>query len=510
MAWFRTYRPQRVADLHLTVVRDQLQSILDSGVFSQAYLFAGPKGTGKTSTARILARILNDPKNEAVVLGAKGKFEESTTDSALLRQIAQGNSTMIIEQDAASHRGIDDVRQLQETIAIAPSEGLIRVVILDEVHMFSNDAFNALLKVLEEPPTRVVFILATTELHKVPATVQSRTQIIRFQQASVEEIAQALQGIAQQEGFALEAATATSIAQAGKGSFRDAVKYLEQSVKNGELDESQLRRVLGGTAGVDELLRALAQKDSLAVSTFFTGARQKGESISFLETALVEQAQQRLHRAIARKESAATVQKILALLEHLTARLGGPEPVEGLRFELACLSWCYEGKKPEIVQNEPQNVSKDSVACDIEEEVMVVATPQQVRKGESVVSASISKDSSRLTWEKIKSEWPAFMLALRLRSQALEALIRNGQLDSFENNRILLTLGLPFHKQQLESGKYLEPLRSALEEIFGAGVTISYKIELDPQLLATPAESKQQSDDQLLKAVEEAVLSLGV
>jgi DNA polymerase III subunit gamma/tau len=508
MAWFRTYRPQRVADLHLTVVREQLQSILDSGKYSQAYLFAGPKGTGKTSTARILARILNDPTNEAVVLGASGKLLESTTDSVLLRQIAQGNSTMIIEQDAASHRGIDDVRQLQETIGIAPSDGLIRVVILDEVHMFSNDAFNALLKVLEEPPSRVVFILATTELHKVPATIQSRTQIIRFQQATPDEIAQALQGIAAKEGFTLEPAVAQSIAQAGRGSFRDAVKYLEQSVKNGVLDEAQLHRVLGATAGVDELLRALAQKDSLAVSTFFTSARQKGESMNFLEIALVEQAQQRLHRAISRKESLATVQKILALLEHLTARLGGLEPVEGLRFELACLSWCYDGQKPKNDQNESQGGSKDELACDREDEIVVAATPQQVRQGE-VVPAPVVKNVSRLSWESIRAEWPAFLLALRLRSQALESLIRNGRLDSFENNRIRLTLGMPFHKEQLESGKYLEPLRSALEEIFGPEVTIGYQIELDAQLLEVQVEDRGQSDNQLLQAVEEAVLSLG-
>ncbi len=427
---------------------------------------------------------------------------------------------MVLEQDAASHRGIDDVRQLQETIAIAPSEGLIRVVILDEVHMFSNDAFNALLKVLEEPPSRVVFILATTELHKVPATVQSRTQIIRFQQASPEEIAFALQGIASQEGFDLPQETAQTISQAAKGSFRDAVKYLEQGAQGGKLDEQQLMRVLGGTSGTAELLRSLASRDAVAVSEFFQKSRQAGESLAFLETHLLEQAQQRLHRAIARNEGTATVQKILALLEHLATRLGGSEPLPGLRFELACLSWCYEEEQSSQPQNKekrsPQvpktSVPETEVACAKEELLpsSVTASPQEVRRAGHSGQIKEKHGGGTLTWEKVQAEWPAFLLSLRLHSQALEALIRNAHLEGFQENRIQLVLGLPFHKEQLESSKYAAPLRQALQEIFSPEVQLEYRIELDPVLTQNHAETENQSDDQLLQAVEAAVLSLGM
>lgn len=515
MAWHRQYRPQRVADLHITSVREQLLAVLNSGQFSQAYLFAGPKGTGKTSTARILARVLNEPKNEEALLSGKGKLEEPSSETSLQRQIAAGQSIVVIEQDAASHRGIDDVRQLQEQISVIPSEGYIRVVILDEVHMLTTEAFNALLKMLEEPPSRVVFILATTELHKVPATVQSRCQLIQFRQATLEEIAAALQNIAKQEEFELSEKIAQRVATAAKGSFRDAVKLLEQVVHDKAVDERLLDLAAGADLGAEVLLRSLAQKKLPEVSAYFQEARQRGQSLKALEGALIAALQQRLHRAIAREEGQSTIRTILALLEHLSRRLEGSEPLEGLKLELACLSWCLEDSaapSPEKPASKPP-----AAACEIEEPTYAVTSTVTAVKNAPAVEKTSSPAqkldaptlTSPLSSERAAKEWGSFLLALRLHSQALEAIVRNCVFLGMENGKVKLQLGLPFHKEQLESPKYVGPLRQALEQIFGKGVGIEYVIELSPDLKGIEAQDQDTGDEQLLKAVEEAVLSLG-
>src|SRR5579859_2130216 len=190
MSWYRQYRPITLAGLHLVSVRETLQQLLGSGQFPHALLFAGPKGTGKTSAARIVGAILNDPANaefvQSVFFGGKKKskavvnFQEPNSSDPIVQQIQRGTSYVVIELDAASHRGIDDIRQLKERVHLPPAEGLIALYILDEAHMLTTEAFNALLKLLEEPPPHAVFILATTELHKIPETIISRCAVVQL------------------------------------------------------------------------------------------------------------------------------------------------------------------------------------------------------------------------------------------------------------------------------------------------------------------------------------------
>jgi len=522
MAWYRTYRPQTVAELAITPVREQLEKILKSGNYAHAYLFAGPKGTGKTSAARILARILNEPKNAAKVLSGGGPLVEPTSDDVVLRRIAQGKSQVVIEQDAASHRGIDDIRQLQEQVSIVPTEGLVQVVILDEVHMLTTEAFNALLKLLEEPPERVVFVLATTELHKVPATVQSRCQLLRFRQANSAEIQQVLQAIAKQEGVKLSAEAAGKLAEVSQGSFRDAVKNFESVVEDGAVSSALSDGLFSGQSQSAELLKALAGKKVEAVSEFFQQARSTGANLSVLEQEIFAQLQQRLHRAIERKEPAGTVRHICDLTSHLVNNVGGFEPIEGIKLELACLSWCLQdvaasapsssgagnsGEKTIVLEKKKNGTVKHDLAINANAAV----SDQEAQPVPEVLLRSTQGAAVQLSRQEIEQEWPQLLLKARSESQALESLLRNTALGDVQGNMIEIQVDMPFHKEKIETNKYASLFRQLLQEKFHPDADFRVTLFQKPGQETNEGEEKPTAhNDQLLAAVEKAVLSLSL
>jgi DNA polymerase-3 subunit gamma/tau len=241
------YRPQVFADLvgqdHVTSV---ITAALASGRVAQAFLFTGARGVGKTTCARILAKALNCQN--------RGSSPEPCNRCASCAEITQGVSLDVLEIDGASNRGIADVQQLRESVHFAPAGGRHRVVIIDEVHQLSNDAFAALLKTLEEPPAHLVFIFATTDPQKLPETIRSRTQRFDFARVPIRRVADRLLEIQRREAadadgvrFTLTDGAALLIAHKGEGSMRDAVSALDQVVSAGEpaVDEPLVRRVLG-------------------------------------------------------------------------------------------------------------------------------------------------------------------------------------------------------------------------------------------------------------------------
>ncbi len=225
-----------------------LKRAVESGRVAHAYLFSGPRGTGKTSTAKVLAMGLNC---------VKGPTAEPDGTCGSCRAIVNNSSMDVLEMDAASNRGIDEIRDLRDKVNLAPAAARTKVYIIDEVHMLTTEAFNALLKMLEEPPGHVVFVLATTEKHRVPATIVSRCQSFDFRRPSVTLLSEKLREIADAEGIEAEPEALTILAREGRGSFRDAEGLLDQlaSFADGPVTARKVRELLG-SVGSDVLLEA--------------------------------------------------------------------------------------------------------------------------------------------------------------------------------------------------------------------------------------------------------------
>lgn len=242
MTLYRKYRPQKLAELDNTEVRERLVRVFSSSFTPHALLFSGPKGTGKTSAARIVAKVLNC---EQKTKSKTAKTIEPCNKCETCISITEGRNLDILEIDAASNRGIDEIRDLREKIKLAPVAAHFKVYIIDEVHMLTTEAFNALLKTLEEPPPHAIFILATTEPEKLPATITSRCVIFQFKKAQVLELVHCLKRVAKGEKLAVSDEFLHQIAQSAEGSFRDATKILEQAILEKSLTVEKLTILLG-------------------------------------------------------------------------------------------------------------------------------------------------------------------------------------------------------------------------------------------------------------------------
>ena len=277
-ALYRKYRPQTFDDVSgQLAVTQTLKTQLISGRMSHAYLFTGSRGTGKTSCAKILAKAVNclHPDN-----GNPCNCCEAC------RAIDSGSCMDVLEIDAASNNGVDNVRDLRDDAIYTPSQVKMRVYIIDEVHMLSISAFNALLKIIEEPPEHLLFILATTELHKVPATILSRCQRFAFRRISQEDIAARLQYVAYQENIDLDDGAARVLARLADGGMRDGLSLLDQcaSATTGELTAERVYACLGiaGEQKCGELMGYIAAHDTKSALTLFNRLYTEGKDLGAL------------------------------------------------------------------------------------------------------------------------------------------------------------------------------------------------------------------------------------
>ena len=277
-ALYRKYRPQTFDDVvGQMAVTQTLKTQLVKNQLSHAYLFTGSRGTGKTSCAKILAKAVNclDPQDG-----------NPCNRCEACRAIDAGSCMDVLEIDAASNNGVDNVRDLRDDAIYSPSQVKKRVYIIDEVHMLSISAFNALLKIIEEPPEHLLFILATTELHKVPATILSRCQRFSFRRISQEDIAARLQYVAYQENIDLDASAARVLSRMADGGMRDAMSLLDQcaSATSGELTSEKVFACLGiaGEQRTGEMMRYIAAHETKKTLTLFNRLYAEGKDLSAL------------------------------------------------------------------------------------------------------------------------------------------------------------------------------------------------------------------------------------
>src|SRR6266545_5481546 len=238
----RKYRPQSFADvINQDHVKTTLENAIAQNRIAHGYIFSGQRGTGKTTVARILARCLNC---------INGPTAEPCGACASCLEIAAGGAVDVIEIDAASNRGINEMRELRENVRYRPARDRYKVFIIDEAHQITSEAFNALLKTIEEPPAWVVFILCTTEAHKIPATIASRCQHFSFRSVDFDDLTARMAWICTQEGIEADADALAVLAAAGEGSVRDSLSALDQAIAccGGRLSAPELRGLLGAFA----------------------------------------------------------------------------------------------------------------------------------------------------------------------------------------------------------------------------------------------------------------------
>lgn len=283
VALYRRWRPQNFDTLvGQQPVKQALTNALTSGRIAHAYLFAGPRGTGKTSTARILAKALNCDH---------GPTPNPCGECDNCRRIAEGSSMDVFEIDAASNRGIDEIKALRDQLAFTPVDCRYKVYIIDEVHMLTTEAFNALLKTLEEPPSHVIFILATTDPHKIPATIHSRCQRFDFRRVTVDEIVQHLAMVAQGSGLEADEDALRLIAIQSEGGMRDALSLLDQcGVMAKKITAVTVREVLGivGREALRALVEAIGRQDVPLALSQLAALLEQGKDVRQIVTELIE------------------------------------------------------------------------------------------------------------------------------------------------------------------------------------------------------------------------------
>nr|MDQ3009001.1 DNA polymerase III subunit gamma/tau [bacterium] len=522
MSWYRKYRPRAISQLHLTSVREMLSSYLEQGELPQVFLFSGQKGTGKTSTARILAAILNDPINEKQVLdvfrrdGAKkSKLSEPTTKSAEQEKIFNGTSYLVRELDAASNRGIDDIRALREQVVIPLHMGSISVYILDEVHMLTTEAFNALLKLLEEPPAHVVFILATTEHHKVPGTIVSRSTVVPFKRATVSELDAALRVVADAEKIEYDATALQDLALLADGSFRDAIKLLEQfTLADKKLTSEAFtgKGHLPFTESMSSLIKAVTSRDATSLVILIESLRHSAivpavfykMLLDFLHTDLLTSLA--IHPGTAQWST--QVSKFF-LQELKSLPTGSAEALPFLELELKLLDMVFramdkDGTPAKIIST-PATVKKSppaQTATNSIIEVKASTEPSELPAHVANVIPIGEGDSSMLI-----AQWEQFLELVRAKNSSLAALLRSARPVMVSREVAQIAVFYQFHKDQLQQPKFFSMIQECVAPIAGGTIGLEFTIiERESSKSKIVTDLQLSSDTTDLSALAELAL----
>ncbi|MFN8476174.1 MAG: DNA polymerase III subunit gamma/tau [Anaerolineae bacterium] len=545
-ALYRRWRPQTFEDVvGQTHIIQTLRNALAAGRIAHAYLFAGPRGTGKTTIARILARAVN--------CTAPSPDERPCGVCHACRSLAEGRSLDLIEIDAASHTSVDNVRDLIEKVQFAPTETRYKVYIIDEVHMLSTSAFNALLKTLEEPPPHALFFLATTESHKIPATILSRCQRFSFYRIPLGEMIEHLSHICEVEHFQVEPAALEAIARYAQGGLRDAISLLDQMVAFGgeTVTLAQVQAVLGtaADAAVEVLADHIAARDSSSALRVVNQAIDGGVDPRQLTAQLLEylrgllliqhgsaallnvtpEALERMEAQARRIPPAALVRAIRVFGDAAQAQRGGLQPQ--LPLELAVveavldLSHAPAASAPPApsVREAPPAPARPSAAPPSavaapppssgpvpdqpSEPSPSPAAPEIASElaAEPMVAADVERPAAEAGsyLAELLGQWEHVIAILHQQNRQLAALMKDCYpLDASEDS---VTIGVyyPFHHKRLEEPKQRGLLEKTLSDTLGRKIRLVCKLtpkskeEIAAERTKNPLE--QVADDPVVK-----------
>lgn len=516
-AFYLKYRPQTLLDLiGQESVKKTLFSAYQSNKLSHAYLLVGPRGTGKTSTARILAKMVNCEAKDV-----------PCNKCVTCISITDGSNLDLIEIDAASNRGIDDIRALREKIKLSPTSARKKVYIIDEVHMLTTEAFNALLKTLEEPPKHALFILATTDVSKVPQTIISRVQRLDFKLASQQELTQALEKIIKMEKIDITKEALQILKGASQGSFRDAVKILDQVSSVGKkIDASEITKILHGTSikEVSSIVENLANHDSKKSILLLNELAKYGVDFKLLTTALMEimralmLIKNDLGPNLVKSEYGSEQYPNLVTLadkfttDDLTLDLNILQSaLEKLKFtsipqlplELAVVEICGE-ETGKTLDDRNSKLDIEARSSNIENQSSTIQ-PQNpdssIKRLASKPDETISADPSDIL--KLKEKWTFVLETIRPYNFSLEALLRSIRISECTDSTVILEVPYSFHQRILEAPKNRDLLESIMSDILGRGIRVSTILGSRPQRVEDVANIEVAADDEIIRAAAE-------
>ncbi len=443
MVFYLKYRPKTLSELDNSYVAGLISKYLAKEPFPHAFLFVGPKGTGKTSTARIVAKIVNC-KNK--------KNGEACGICPICLSISKGTQLDVLEIDAASNRGIDEIRDLREKIKLFPLELKYKVYIIDEVHMLTTEAFNALLKTLEEPPVHAIFILATTESHKVPETVASRCIQVAFNRAAEDDLVKSLKRIVLGEKLDIEDNALIEIAAASDGSFRDGAKLLQElTLEVSHIGISEVRKKIGsidsGTLNI--FLESLRLKKTKELIETILQLVAEGKNIHRFFWVVLQSLEKELVRAYSGYITTwekADLRQIINLLSQAFSQLK-TAVISTLPFELAIIEYAEDKitlarkSKSKINQEDHQQASNDIV---------------------------VDESTARTYQDK----WQEIIEKIKPQNNSLSGVLRSCKPLYVDNGVLFIEAAYKFHAERLNEAVMQNILAKTIQDVIGSDIKI--------------------------------------